>query len=100
MRANSSGQRRLTNQVEDCGTPAWSPNGRWIVSSCELGYWKLALMRAVRRAEAASGLSAYRIRADLGTGERDHLRARRGDRGRARDLRRPRRWEGPATAAR
>jgi Tol biopolymer transport system component len=31
--------------MEDCETPAWSPNGRWIVASCQLGYWKLVLLR-------------------------------------------------------
>jgi Tol biopolymer transport system component len=45
MRADGGRQRRLTDQEEDCETPAWSRNGRWIVCSCQLGYWKLVRMR-------------------------------------------------------
>ena len=45
MRADGSRQRRLSHQGEDCEDPAWSPNGRWIVFSCQLQYWKLIRMR-------------------------------------------------------
>jgi dipeptidyl aminopeptidase/acylaminoacyl peptidase len=51
MRSDGSRQRRLTDQTEDCETPAWSPRGRWIVASCELGYWKLVLLRPDGSAE-------------------------------------------------
>jgi Tol biopolymer transport system component len=45
MRSDGRRQRRLTDQVEDCVSPAWSPNGGWIVASCQLGAWKLLLLR-------------------------------------------------------
>jgi Tol biopolymer transport system component len=106
MRADGTRQRRLSNQAEDCETPAWSPNGGWIVCSCQLGYWKLVRMRPdgsgerrllrgypltessptwtpdnsivfSRGASTAAGRGLFVVRAD-GTGLR-RLRAQGGD---------------------
>jgi Tol biopolymer transport system component len=45
MRADGGGQRRLTNALGNCDSPAWSPRGTLIAFHCALANEKVSVMR-------------------------------------------------------
>jgi TolB protein len=45
MRADGSGQRRLTNAFGNCDSPAWSPRGTLIAFHCAMANEKVSVMR-------------------------------------------------------
>jgi WD40-like Beta Propeller Repeat len=44
MRADGSGQRRLTNAFGNCDSPAWSPRGTLIAFHCAMANEKVTVM--------------------------------------------------------